>query len=485
MSVLEEFFNLDCFGPEVKVGVVGDAMVDEYFNVKVKKISPEFPIPVMHTDTDQSENYPGGAANVSYQFKYFNVSANLIAFTDRTANLCFNQRGVNTALCLDIDPFSLHGLFRRIPRKRRFYSNDFPTYRWDVEQANYGLMDELEKKCFELYEKAQEVAENFDVIIFSDYDKGVMSKYMDLLIPEVPISIVDPKSGDIDRWRGCTIFKPNLQEALALSGCSTVNAAGMYLLDKLKCEAVIITQAGSGVTVFDHYSPTFGVHDDGGIYEIRPTQKLPPAESVIGAGDCFTAFLAMAMARGMGIRKSAEVAWHAGSMYVRNRHNTPISRVDLVNVFDPAMSKILVGCPETYIGPKVRDYKLVFTNGCFDLLHAGHLETLRFAKSQGDKLVVAVNSDESVAKLKPGRPFVSMANRIKLLAALEYVDFVVWFDDDTPLDLIKRIQPDVLVKGAEYQAENIVGYGIVKEVVTAPMVNGLSTSKLIEKIKSQ
>lgn len=484
MSVLEEFFNLDLTGPEIRVGVVGDAMVDEYFNVKVKKISPEFPIPVMHTDTDESENYPGGAANVSYQFKYFNVAANLISFIDRSSDFCFKHRGVNTALCLDIDPFSSCGL-RRIPRKRRFYSNDFPTYRWDVEQAGYGLMDELDKKCFELYEKAQQVAETFDVMIFSDYDKGVMSKYMDLLIPEVPISIVDPKCGDIDRWRGCTIFKPNLQEALALSGRSSVNEAGLYLLDKLKCEAVIITQGGKGVTVFDHYSPTFGVHDDGGIYEIRPTQKLPPAESVIGAGDCFTAFLAMAMARGMGIRKAAEVAWLAGTLYVKKRHNEPISRIDLVNVFDATIGKIIVGCPEDYIGPKVRDYKLVFTNGCFDILHAGHLETLRFAKCQGDKLVVAVNSDESVGRLKPGRPFVPMDDRIKMLAALEFVDFVVFFEEDTPLNIIKRIQPDVLVKGAEYQAEKIVGYGIVKEVVTAPMVDGLSTSKLIEKIKSQ
>lgn len=479
MSVLEEFLKLDINGPEISVGVVGDAMVDEYFNVRVKKISPEFPIPVMHSDVDKSEDYPGGAANVAYQFKHFNAKVNLIAFTDDAANQSLQARGVNTDLCVNIPT--------KIPRKRRFYSDDFPTYRWDVEEPCYGLGPDLDKKCFELYEKAQSF-ESFNVMIFSDYNKGVMSKYIDLLIPEVPISIVDPKAGDIERWRGCTVFKPNAQEALALTGCRTINEAGMKLLDQLKCEAVIITQAGKGVTVFDHYSPVFGVHDDGGIYEIRPTEKLPPAESVIGAGDCFMAFLAMALARGMGIRVAAEVAWRMGVLYVKNRHNKPLSRLDMVKVFDPALGKIIVGCPEDYLGRDFpsckRDYKLVFTNGCFDILHAGHLETLRFAKTCGDKLVVAVNSDESVARLKPGRPLVELHNRMRMLASLEFVDFVIPFDEPTPLEIIKRIKPDVIVKGAEYEKEKIVGYGIVKEVITAPMVEGLSTSSLIEKIKA-
>jgi D-beta-D-heptose 7-phosphate kinase/D-beta-D-heptose 1-phosphate adenosyltransferase len=477
MNVLEEFLKLDIEGPAINVGVVGDAMVDEYFNVRVKKISPEFPIPVMHSNTDESEDYPGGAANVAYQFKHFNVKAKLIAFTDADADAAFKNKGVNTELCVNIG--------NKIPRKRRFYSDDFPTYRWDVEQANYGLAD-IDKKCFELYERAQS-AEAFNVMIFSDYNKGVMSKYVDLLIPEVPISVVDPKTGDLDRWRGCTVFKPNAQEALALTGCSSVLDAGMMLLDRLKCEAVIITQAGKGVTVFDHYSPTFGVHDDGGVYEIRPTEKLPPAESVIGAGDCFTAFLAMALARGMGIRAAAEVAWRMGVLYVRNRHNKPLGRDDVMKSFNPAASKIIVGCPEDCLGrnypPYKRDYKLVFANGCFDVLHSGHLATLRFAKSCGDRLVVAVNSDESVAQLKPGRPFVKLEDRMEMLASLEFVDYVVPFFEKTPLEIIKRIKPDVIVKGAEYEKEKIVGYGLA-EVVTAPMVEGLSTTGLIEKIKA-
>lgn len=471
MNALEEFFTLDLQGPEVKIGVVGDAMIDEYFNVRVKKISPEFPIPVMHSDTELSEDFPGGAANVVYQFKHFNVDSNLIAFADHAAENCvFKLKGVNTDLCVNIP--------NKIPRKRRFYSDDFPTYRWDIELPEYGL-ENIEKYCFQLYEKAQQVAEQFNVLIFSDYNKGVMSKYLDLLIPEVPISIVDPKCGDIERWRGCTIFKPNLQEALALSGKRTINEAGLYLLDQLKCEAVIITQAGKGVTVFDHYSPVFGIHDDGGIFEIRPTCKLPPAESVIGAGDCFTAFLAMAMARGMGIRKSAAVAWQAGVLYVRNRHNTPLSRVDLVNVFDPASNKIIT--PED-LGQK-RNFKLVFSNGCFDVgLTRGHVECLRFAKQQGDKLLVAVNDDASVRRLKGmERPILPLIDRMKIIASLECVDYVISFEEDTPLELIKKVSPEVIVKGGDYKPEDVVG-GNLSKVIIFPTIDCISTTEKLRKL---
>lgn len=469
MSAIENFIRLHQKKHQLKIGVVGDAMIDEYFSVRVKKISPEFPIPVMHSDKDESDDYPGGAANVAYQFKNFNVKANLIAFTDELAETALSLKGVNTALCLNIST--------KIPRKRRFYSDDFPTYRWDVEQHNYGLGDDLDKKCLELFEKTISTASTFDVMIFSDYNKGVFSKYLHYLISETPISIVDPKSGDIDRWQGCTVFKPNKQEALSLSGCNTINEAGEYLLNRLHCKSVIITEAGQGVSIFDSQ----------GIYEIRPTEKLPPAESVIGAGDCFTAFLAMSLGNGMDVRSAAEVAWKAGVLYVKSKHNKPLSKWDLIKTVDPALTKLVDSSSQEImrIFQYPRNYKLVFTNGCFDILHAGHIEMLRYAKAQGDKLVVALNSDQSVAKLKPGRPYVPLKDRMKLLAALEYVDFVVSFEEDTPLELLGKIKPDVLVKGAEYQKEDIVGYGIVKEIITAPMVEGLSTTNIVEKIKAQ
>lgn len=463
MNILEEFLKLDKKS-EIRIGVIGDAMIDQYYNVSVKKISPEFPIPVMHSDTDDSIDFPGGAANVAYQFKCFNVNCNLIAFTDKSADFAFSIKGINTALCHHIDG--------AVPRKRRFYSDNFPTYRWDVEKHNYGLGKELDKKCFELYKKAKRLGDTFNVMIFSDYDKGVFSNYTNKLISEAAISIVDPKCGDLERWRGCTVFKPNIKEALDFTGLKTVKEAGIKLLDVLQCESVIITEAGNGATVFER---------GGNIHEVKPICKLPPAESVIGAGDCFTAFLAMAMARGMKVCKAAEVAFQAGTLYVKNKHNKPLCREDILNHYDPTAAKIVHGDLREFF--RNRDYKLIMTNGCFDILHAGHLENLKYAKSLGDKLVVAVNSDKSVSTIKPGRPFVDLKNRMKMLAALEFVDYVVSFNESNPLNTIKHIKPDILVKGAEYEKEKVIGYGVV-EVVLAPMVEGLSTTKLIEKINS-
>lgn len=459
MNALNNFLNLD-EQRKLCIGVCGDAMLDQYYDVRVKKISPEFPIPVMHSETDECLSYPGGAANVAYQFKNFNVDASLIAFSDIEATSCFQEKGINADLCLLIENL--------IPRKKRFYSEDFPTYRWDVEKSSYGLGSDLDKTCKVLFEKAKNHVKNFDALIFSDYDKGVLNKHLNALIDLVPITVIDPKCGDVYRWKNCTVFKPNASEAIALTGCKNLNDAGKKLYDELNCKAVIITQAGNGVSIFD----------SSGIQEIRPTKKLPTAESVIGAGDCFTAFLTMSLAHGMSVYNAATVAWNAGVLYVMNRHNKPLNKFDLQKVFDKSCSKINI-LPENK-----RDYKLVFTNGCFDILHAGHIETLKFAKSLGDKLLVAVNTDESVAENKPGRPYVKLEDRMKLLASLEFVDFVVPFSEKTPLNLIQTIKPDVLVKGSEYEKENIVGYGIVPEIVVAPMVQGLSTTNLIDKIKN-
>ena len=464
MNILEEFLNLDKKS-EIRVGVIGDAMIDEYFNVTVKKISPEFPIPVMHSDTTESVEFPGGAANVAYQFKHFNVNCNLMSFLDKGAENTLRLKGINTALSVHID--------EKVPRKRRFYSDNFPTYRWDVEKHQYGLKYELDRKCFELYKKAKRIIDTFNVVVFSDYDKGVFSNYTNKLIADTAISIVDPKCGDLDRWRGCTVFKPNLKEALEFTGAKTIKEAGNQLLDKLQCGAVIITEAGNGATVFERDN----------ICEIRPTCKLAPAESVIGAGDCFVAFLAMAMARGISVCEAAEIAFQVGTLYVKNKHNEPICRQDVMEHYDSTTSKIIYNPRDFFREIKKKQCKIVMANGCFDILHAGHLELLKFAKTQGDKLVVAVNSDTSVAAIKPGRPFVCLKDRMAMLASLEFVDYVVSFNETTPLTIIEEVKPDILVKGAEYEQEKVVGYGIV-EVVLAPMTEGLSTTNLIEKIKN-
>ena len=459
--MFEDFVKNLFLKKKLKICVIGDAMIDQYYNVSVKKISPEFPIPVMCSEYDTATELPGGAANVAYQFKNFNVDVKLCSFLDWLAGELLFRSGVNTQLCEMTEA--------KVPRKKRFYSDGFPTYRWDVEQKNYGFMPkDLEANQNILYDRIMSEIQNFDVVIFSDYDKGVFSDKITNLVRTAKISIVDPKNKNIEKWKHCTIFKPNKKEALELTGCDNIQSAGEKLLSQLECEAVVITEANEGVSIFDK----------SGSYKIRPSSVLPKAKSVIGAGDCFIAFLAMAMSQGFQIKPAVELAWNAGLIYVQNSLNKPISISDLEAGKSQPEDKILTDIDFLLD----RQFDLVFTNGCFDILHTGHLSLLNFAKKQGSKLIVAVNSDESIGRLKPGRPFINLYDRMTVLANLSCVDYVVSFTDDTPLKLIKKLRPEVLVKGDEYKVKDIVGADFAEKVVVAPMVRDRSTTTIVNKI---
>jgi len=460
-----------CRESSPRIAVMGDAMVDEYFYVDANRVSPEFPIPVMRSWPDKPDiAVPGGAGNVCRQFRHFFFGVTYYGMLDEYAAEVMAQADLYTqATPLEGD--------ERVPRKRRFYQGQFPLCRWDVEEKDFGIPDrasmvarqDLVKTMFESYVKEDGPPA---VMIFSDYDKGVFrgwdSKWwLDPKRQEQTITIVDPKKGPLEKWRGCNVFKPNTKEAYDMSGYTDWREQCKFFQAKLGCQAVIITQGGEGVVGQVGPAP----------FEYRPTRSIYP-DSVIGAGDCFVAFLAMGLAHGMDIKDVVAVAYEAGAIYVQRKHNTPVAPHELLERVDPEGSKLR-------IPPRERNYKLVFTNGCFDILHEGHLGILRRARELGDKLVVAVNSDESVRALKgETRPIISAKERMKMLSGLECVDFVVEFNEETPYNIIKQIMPDVLVKGADW-AGNIVGSDIVPEVHALPLLKGLSTSGIISKIKKE
>lgn len=431
----------------ITVGVVGDAMVDEYYYVNVKKISPEFPIPVMASaNSTPSYSLPGGAANVAYQFKHFNVDTYLISVTDHDADRIFRHHGIHTRFC--------GNLGKPLPRKKRFYSDDFPTYRWDVEESytSYEVWPHIRRDL-----GSSDIF--FDVLIFSDYDKGFFNEEVTNYFKSfynTRYKIVDPKK-DLTRWHGYDLIKPNYSEACALTGEKDLKRQYDLIKQGTNAKEVMITLGGKGV-----YSKNF---------EYKPKEVNESPNSVIGAGDCFMAFTAMAMAHDFMPHEVAEIAFEMGALYVQDKHNSPITIPKILHKFAPEEAK--------YISPNLpRDYSLCFTNGCFDILHRGHIETLKFAKSKAEKLVVAINTDESVSRLKPGRPINSLADRMAVLANLECVDYIVPFGEDTPYELIKKLKPDVLVKGAEYDPASIVGADIVDKVFVAPMIPNLSTTKI-------
>jgi len=455
MNIFTEFLKRNS-QKKIKIGVVGDAMVDEYYYVNVKKISPEFPIPVMHSDTSTpSYSLPGGAANVAYQFAHFNADVHLISCIDSAAHQVFSSHGINTR-------FSKH-ISTPIPRKKRFYSEDFPTYRWDVE-TNYKL--DTSEVWPTIFSQLKNSNEFFDVLIFSDYNKGFFNPEVanDLInnFHNCRYRIVDPKK-DLSFWKGCTLIKPNYSEACDLTGtCNTADQID-YIEDVCDCRIVMITKGGNGVV-----GQVCGAVD--GEFSYEPKTKISPS-SVIGAGDCFMAFTAMGLAHDFMPHEIAELAFEMGALYVQEKHNSPITKLKILKKYDPEAAKFII--PEL-----PRDFSLCFTNGCFDILHRGHIETLKFAKSKAEKLVVAVNTDASVARLKPGRPINTLENRMTVLANLECVDYVVAFDEDTPYELIKKLKPNVLVKGSEYDPALIVGADIVDKVYVSPMIPELSTTKI-------
>jgi D-beta-D-heptose 7-phosphate kinase / D-beta-D-heptose 1-phosphate adenosyltransferase len=453
MDIVDKFLKNNR-NKKIKIHCIGDAIIDEYYNVKVDRISPEHPVPVMSCQNEHVSR-PGGVANVAYQLKHLNVDSILTCFPDTNAlNLFQNHKIKIKCKSISAKP--------TIPIKRRYLDDDIqvaPRHDFEFPFCNLKA-DDIDD--YSLFVKQAIIEEKPDIIILSDYNKGFFSSenYKIIDFCKGVKTIVDPKKGPLEKWKGCTVFKPNSKESGELTGKKDWHDQAKFLYDFLECESVVITFGGEKVV---------GIYKDD-FFEFYPKNKVSNVQSVIGAGDCFMAFFATAVGQGFNPIESSEIAWTAGSVYVQHKKNRPVVPAEL--------------CASKIVSPEdlnSRDFKLVFTNGCFDILHKGHIETLKFARSKGDKLVVALNSDESIKIIKgPHRPVVSLDQRIAVMAAIQYVDFVVVFDENNPLNLIKKIQPDVVVKGSEYNLESIVGHDIVKEVYQAPMVPNISTSIILK-----
>lgn len=460
--MLSKFLKLIQERPNrLRIGVVGDAMVDEYYKVETNKISPEYPIPIYNLEKDRPlYKTPGGAGNLCMQFAYFPIDVNLMALLDVDAADLYRNFSINVTNSV--------GFYGPVPKKKRYYQGNYPVVRIDVEQEDYGYervrITEYRAKLNESIQQSTQ-----DVLLYSDYGKGVFAEFPSFIPDNIPV-IVDPKKGPLNKWRGATIIKPNAKEARELTGATSAEKQCEIFMNETNCKAVLITQGAEGVVG--------RIGDDFFEYKLKGTV---PVKSPIGAGDCYLAFLGMAIGVGMSIEEAAIVACEASKLFVSYRpmlenslHNEPLSVGQLVP--DDTKNKIRV-LPA--LG------KWVFCNGAFDALHAGHVHLLKKAKKLGDKLIVAINSDESVARIKgKNRPIIPLADRMEMLAALECVDSVLSFDEDTPLELIKTLKPDILVKGNDWEGKEIVGSEFVKEVVFIPRLRDISTTKIEEKIKS-
>jgi D-beta-D-heptose 7-phosphate kinase / D-beta-D-heptose 1-phosphate adenosyltransferase len=469
------------------VAVIGDVMIDRYVSGTVNRISPEAPVPILLHRGDRA--VAGGAANVAANVTALGCEVRLVGTVgaDPDASDLRDQlaaAGVSSEYLVEDSD-------RPTTSKTRVVSGRQQFFRIDREQAGFPSAEVQTR----LIAQAEAAIAGADIVVLSDYAKGVLS---DHVLPQViaaakaagKLVLVDPKRRTFEAYRGSDFIKPNAGELSAASGlaCGTnseVEAAAQALTDQFD-GAVLVTRAEAGMSLF---RPGFPVrHFETPVLEVA---------DVSGAGDTALAALAVSLAEGRSIEEAAILSNMAAGIAVGKLGTAIVTRAELnaaltraaATSYHPGSLVTAAAAAEMASAWRRMGERVTFTNGCFDLVHAGHIELLSAAANQGDRLIVGLNSDASVRRLKgPLRPIQNEADRARIVGALRTVDLVVVFDEPTPLALIDAIAPDVLVKGADYAENQVVGGDLVKSrgghVALIPLVADRSSTRIVEKMKS-
>jgi D-beta-D-heptose 7-phosphate kinase / D-beta-D-heptose 1-phosphate adenosyltransferase len=470
-----------------RVLIVGDLIMDRYVLGDVGRISPEAPIPVLAART--SELRLGGAGNVAANLRSMEAEVAVLGVVGdddlgRAMRETFEGIGID-ASCLVVDPT------RPTIEKTRMMSGVQQMLRVDWEDTR--PLDGAAREALLAALPAAVAAA--DALVLSDYGKGALpADVLAAAIAEarghgVPV-LVDPKGDDYSRYAGATLITPNKKEAeRALGRALTLDdlpVGADELIATAQLELVVITLGADGI-----YFRTAGRGEE--VREGRAPAAARAVYDVTGAGDTVVAHLALYLADRWGIEEAVGLANHAAGIVVGKLGTHSVTRAELETRLAeqlPQEGKVLDG---STLGQAIESWRregkrIVFTNGCFDILHVGHVQYLRFARSRGDVLLVGVNSDASIQRLKgPERPVNRLDDRLKVLAALEMVDAVVSFDEDTPKGLIEQVTPEVLVKGEDWADKGVVGREWVEshggQVVLAPLVPGRSTTAILARAK--
>lgn len=464
--------------------VVGDIMLDNYYVGDIKRISPEAPVPVFKKKAERC--VLGGAANVAANLVAAGQQASIMSIIGddecgRALMSLFDEKGVGTELLESTD--------RQTTQKTRFLAgNNQQVLRLDVEDTT-----PIEKSlCEKLLSKLQQCIESFDLILLSDYMKGLLTydftQGVIKLAKEhhIPV-IVDVKDPSIYKYKGATLLKPNQKELHDLTGMPVetdeeIVAAAESLRKQCDNQYVLCTIGARGMVLVDE-----------GVKPFFLPAETREVFDVSGAGDTTIAYLAASMANSIEMHEAITIANYAAGIQVGKVGTSSVYlhevRDYLSNEDTGSFHKILSPASLATFREENKNKSIVFTNGCFDILHVGHKRYLEQASALGDVFVIGVNSDASVKRLKgPSRPVNSEQDRMEILSALGFVDYVVLFDEDTPYELIKKVQPDVLVKGGDYTVDKVVGRDIVEarggRVELIPFVDGKSTTNIINKINN-
>lgn len=458
--------------------VVGDVMLDRYWYGSTARISPEAPVPVVNVS--KIEDRPGGAANVALNIAALGSAAFLLGATGKDeAATSLASRMQSAGVWVDFYSDS----DRPTITKLRVVSRQQQLIRLDFEES----FAELPASC--LLDKAKACIDGVDALLLSDYGKGAIDDPQPLIklakTTHVPV-FVDPKGVEFKKYRSATILTPNLAEFEAVVGpClneQDLIRKGQQLISELELEALLVTRSEHGMTLIRAQHSEFHLPAHG-----------KEVFDVTGAGDTVISVLAAARAAGSSWEDSVVIANIAAGIVVGKLGTATVSGPELrraalqqVGVGRGLMSdeQLLLAIEDA----RAQGEKIVFTNGCFDIIHAGHVGYLEQARRLGDRLIVAVNSDDSVRRLKgEARPINPRDRRMTVLAGLEAVDWVTYFDEDTPERLLQQLKPDVLVKGGDYTKEQVVGWEIVEsyggKVQALDFLDNCSTTAIVDKIR--
>jgi len=465
-----------------KVLIVGDLMLDEHIWSTVSRISPEAPVPI--ADVKKTTHVPGGCGNVAANIAALGGTPYLIGIIGRDSS---GEKLLNALKKINVSTnFIIVDDVRPTILKSRIIAASQHVVRVDREDKSVlspALTQQITRRLKELIPRV-------DAVVISDYEKGLVTKTICQTIIKLakahkkPVA-VDPKGHDYAKYAGVTIITPNLREAIVAAGIEikddlSLRQAGKTLLQKTKSRYVLITRGRDGMTLFD-------------AKEAKTFPAVPrEVFDITGAGDAVIATLTLALAAGASTREAALLSNFAGSVVVGKIGTAPCFREELEESLaghEPVTRKIKTRQEIAPIakGLKSEGMKLVFTNGCFDILHLGHVRYLREAKKLGDILIVGVNTDKSVAALKgPARPYVSELERAEILASLECVDYVILFGELRPDNLIKAVEPNLHVKGGDYNVNDLPEKKLVEalggKVVVIPPIKGRSTTNIVAKI---
>jgi len=470
---------------KVQILVVGDVMLDEYLSGLVERISPEAPIPVVVGE--ETEYKLGGAANVAANLASLGATVNLVGLVGHDDTY---HKFVDLLGTLNIDSGSLVvSKSRKTTRKLRVVSGKQQIVRIDYEDK----IDLSEQETSALLTAVKNKIQSVDALIVSDYDKGVCNPdVLSELIKwcrqrGVPV-IVDPKGNDFVKYQGATLIKPNKKEASiavkkVLNTQKHLEQAALQIRRKYNIDTCLITMGADGMMLSqeDGFQTVSGLAQD--------------VADVTGAGDTVAAALAFALAHKLSNTDACQFANAAAALAVSKLGSVAVDfdEVSTKFLYGSMQSTASVGLSDDLVLHKINQFRkegktIVFTNGCFDLLHVGHVHSLKCAAEFGDVLVVGINSDESVGRLKgEGRPLNCAEDRAIMLANLRVVDIVVIFYEDTPYRLIDELKPDVLVKGSDYANTEVVGRELVESrggrMELVPMIDGYSTTSILQKIE--